>query len=56
VEVDVNYSPGSWRYVGLTAKYQYGSMPPLYKLVDSLVTIGITFQAKQSALSFGPPN
>ena len=55
IEVDFSYSPGSWQYLALTAKYQYGAQPPLFNLVDSLATIGISFQAKQSALSFGPP-
>ncbi len=55
IEVDFSYSPGSWQYLALTAKYQYGALPPLFNLVDNLATIGISFQAKQSALSFGPP-
>ncbi len=55
IEVDFSYSPGSWQYLSLTAKYQYGALPPIFNLVDNLATIGISFQAKQSALSFGPP-
>jgi hypothetical protein len=46
VEVDVVYSPPDWKYFGLTAKYQYGSLPPIFSFVDQQATIGLLFQAQ----------
>ena len=54
VEVDVNWAPPGFKYVALNARYQYGSLPPIYNLVDHLVTFGLTLQAKESAVSFLP--
>ena len=48
VEVDIVYSPPAWKYIGLTAKYQYGSLPPIFSFVDQQVSIGLLFQAKQN--------
>jgi hypothetical protein len=31
----------------LTAKYKWGSLPPLFQFVDNQVVVGITFSAKQ---------
>jgi hypothetical protein len=47
-EGDINYAPWSFKYLTLTAKYQYGELPPLFNLVDHAFTLGITFQAVQS--------
>jgi hypothetical protein len=47
-EGDINYAPWSFKYLTLTAKYQYGVLPPLFNLVDHAFTLGITFQAVQS--------
>jgi hypothetical protein len=48
VEVDLNYAPWKFKYISLTAKYQYGDQPPMFNLVDQLFTVGFTFQANQS--------
>jgi hypothetical protein len=32
-------------YVGLQAKYTYGSLPPLFQFVDNQITVGVTFKA-----------
>jgi hypothetical protein len=48
VEVDVTYSPPNWKYLALTAKYQFGSLPPLFTFIDQQVTLGFQFQAKQT--------
>lgn len=47
-EGDINYTPWSFKYLALTGKYQYGELPPLFKLVDHSFTIGFTLQAIQS--------
>ena len=47
-EGDLNYSPWSFKYLALTGKYQYGELPPLFKLVDHSFSIGFTLQASQS--------
>jgi len=33
-------------YVGIQAKYMYGSLPPLFQFIDNQVTVGITIKAK----------
>ena len=35
------------KYFGLSAQYRYGALPPLFKLVDHQVTLGIVIQLKQ---------
>lgn len=32
-------------YVGVQAKYIYGSLPPLFQFIDNQVTVGLTFKA-----------
>ncbi len=48
IEVDITYSPPQWKYLGLTAKYQYGSLPPIFSFVDQQASLGLLFQAKQT--------
>ena len=48
VEVDITYAPWSFKYASLIAKYQYGSLPPMFNLVDHKFTLGLTLQAVQS--------
>lgn len=48
VEADINWSPLSFKYVSLTGKYQYGSLPPIFNLVDHKFALGLTFQAVQT--------
>jgi len=48
IEVDINASPWSFKYLSLNAKYQYGSLPPLFSLVDQQVSFGFTIQGKQA--------
>ncbi len=48
IEVDITYSPWQWKFLALNAKYQYGSLPPLFSLVDQQVTFGLLLQAKQT--------
>ena len=55
VEVDVVYSPPQWKYLGLTAKYQFGSLPPIFSFVDQQVSLGLLFQAKQTRKPTLPP-
>jgi hypothetical protein len=55
VEVDVIYSPPRWQFLGLTAKYQFGSLPPIFSFVDQQVSLGLLFQAKQTRKPTLPP-
>lgn len=48
VEVDLSYSPSIFKYLAITAQYQYGDLPPVFKLVDHKVSIGLTFKASQT--------
>jgi hypothetical protein len=48
VEADITYAPWSFQYASLIAKYQYGSLPPMFNLVDHKFTLGLTLQAVQS--------
>lgn len=48
VEGDINFAPWSFKYLAITGKYQYGELPPLFKLLDHSFTIGLTLQASQS--------
>jgi hypothetical protein len=48
LEGDINYAPWSFKYLTLTAKYQYGELPPMFNFVDHAFTLGITFHAVQS--------
>lgn len=48
VEGDLNYAPWAFKYLSLNLKYQYGSLPPMFNLVDHKVTVGLTLQAVQS--------
>jgi len=34
--------------LGITLKYQYGSLPPAFKFVDHSVSMGLTFKLKQA--------
>ncbi len=36
------------KYLGFSIKYRYGSLPPAFKFVDSSVSFGLTFKAKQA--------
>jgi hypothetical protein len=47
-EGNINYAPWSFKYLTLTAKYQYGELPPMFNFVDHAFTFGITFHAVQS--------
>lgn len=57
VEVDGNLSPWSFRYLSITAKYQYGSLPPAFNFVDHSFSIGLTLKASQANKpnAAGPP-
>jgi hypothetical protein len=48
IQANVNYAPWGFKYLSLTAKYEYGELPPLFSLVDHQFTIGFTLQAVQS--------
>ncbi|MGA9671945.1 MAG: hypothetical protein WBQ94_22225 [Terracidiphilus sp.] len=48
VESDINWAPWTFKYLSITAKYQYGQLPPLFKLVDHSFTLGLTLQASQT--------
>jgi hypothetical protein len=48
VELDFSYSPSSFKYLAITAQYQYGDLPPVFTFVDHKVTIGLTFKASQT--------
>jgi hypothetical protein len=48
IQANVNYAPWGFKYLSLTAKYEYGELPPLFTLVDHQFTIGFTLQAVQS--------
>jgi len=48
VEADINAAPWSFKYLTITAKYQYGELPPLFQLVDHSFTIGFSLQAVQT--------
>lgn len=52
VEANLTYAPWSFKYLSISAKYQYGSLPPLFNLVDNKFTLGLMLQAVQS----GKPN
>jgi hypothetical protein len=57
IEVDGNVSPWSFKYLAITAKYQYGDLPPAFNLVDHSLSIGLTLKASQSSKpnAAGPP-
>jgi hypothetical protein len=48
IQANVSYAPWRFKYLSLTAKYEYGELPPLFMLVDHQFTIGFTLQAVQS--------
>lgn len=48
LEANANYTPWSFKYVSLNAKYQYGVLPPLFTLVDQKFSFGFTLRAVQS--------
>lgn len=48
VEANVSYAPWRFKYLALTAKYEYGELPPLFTLVNHQFTVGFTLQAVQS--------
>lgn len=48
IEVDLSYSPSRFKYLAITAQYQYGDLPPVFTLVDHKVSIGLTFKASQT--------
>jgi len=48
IQANVNYAPWGFKYLSLTAKYEYGELPPLFTLVDHQFTIGLTLEAVQS--------
>jgi hypothetical protein len=33
---------------GITAQYRWGSLPPVFQLVDHRVVVGLTLQLKQA--------
>lgn len=57
IEVDGNLSPWSFKYLAITAKYQYGALPPVFNFVDHSFSIGLTLRASQSNKpnAAGPP-
>jgi hypothetical protein len=34
--------------LGISLKYQYGSLPPAFKFVDHSTSVGLTFKLKQA--------
>lgn len=48
IEVDGSVTPWSFKYLALTAKYQYGELPPAFNFVDHSFTLGLTLKAVQS--------
>jgi hypothetical protein len=46
IEVAANWNLG--RYAGVQVQYKYGTLPPLFQLVDHQVTVGITLKAAQT--------
>jgi hypothetical protein len=48
IQANVSYVPWGFKYLSLTAKYEYGELPPLFTLVDHQFTVGFTLQAVQS--------
>jgi hypothetical protein len=51
------YVTASWAfstYLSLTLQYKYGSQPPLFQFVSHQATIGLTFSAKQQAVTSTP--
>ena len=48
VEVVLNISPSSFKYLALTVQYQYGELPPVFNFVDHKVSVGLTLKAVQT--------
>jgi hypothetical protein len=48
IEIDLKFAPAAFKYLSLTAQYQYGSLPPVFNFVDHKVSLGLTFTAVQS--------
>jgi hypothetical protein len=48
IEADASVSPWSFKYLAITAKYQYGVLPPSFSLVDHSFSLGLTLTAIQS--------
>jgi hypothetical protein len=44
--VEVGFNWNAAKLVAVTAKYKYGSLPPLFQFLDHQVTLGITFKTK----------
>lgn len=48
VEVNVTYAPWQFKFIGLNAKYQWGSLPPIFSFVDHQVSVGFQLQGEQT--------
>jgi hypothetical protein len=48
IEADVNYVIPTWKYLSISATYQYGELPPIFTLTDHRFTIGLKVQAVQT--------
>jgi len=53
VESDVSYTITTWKYLSVTATYQYGELPPFFSFVDHKVAIGLKVQAVQTTKPHG---
>jgi hypothetical protein len=51
VDVTATYNPFHWRYFSFQTEYKYGSLPPIFSLVDHSVTVGINLSAIQTSLA-----
>lgn len=48
LEVDLKVSPASFKYLAITAQYQYGALPPVFNFVNHTFSFGLTFTAVQT--------
>jgi hypothetical protein len=46
--VNSSLTAGFGTYFGLTFSYEYGQLPPSFKLVDNAFRVEITFKAKRT--------
>lgn len=53
VEGDIAYTVPAWKYLSITASYQYGELPPLFSFVDHKFTFGLKLQAVQTGKPAG---
>jgi hypothetical protein len=53
IEADLSYTIPSWKYLAISAMYQYGELPPFFEFVHHKFTFGLKLQASQGTKATG---